>query len=65
MKKLRTRYMLVDIVVLDVYLPHIWKRNFGVKLLVGRQKVLNMLAMLMVVPFHLLQLMSLGQVNGI
>ena len=31
MRKWRTRFLLVDIIVLDVFLLHMWKKNFGMK----------------------------------
>lgn len=65
LRKWQTRFLLVDIVVLGVFLPHIWKKNFGMKLLVERQKLLNMHVMLMAVPFLLLPLISLEIANGI
>ena len=64
LKKWRTKFLHEDITVLVVFLPHTWKKNFGMKLIVERWKQLNMHVMLMVVPFHLLPLMSLEVANG-
>ena len=64
-RKWRTRFLPVDIVVPVVFLQHTWKKNFGMKLLVERQKQLNMHAMLMVVPFHHLPVTRLEIASGI
>jgi hypothetical protein len=65
MRKWRTRFLHEDIAALDVFLPLTWKRSFGMKLVAGKWIPLNMLVMLMAVPFHLLLLISLGTANGI
>jgi hypothetical protein len=64
-RKWRTRFLPVDIVVPVVFLQHTWKKNFGMKLLVERQKQLNMHAMSMVVPFHHLPVTRLEIASGI
>lgn len=65
LKRWQTSLLHKDIAVLDVFLPHTWRKNFGVKLVVGRWKLLNMHVTLMVVPFHLCPLINLGTANGI
>lgn len=58
MKERRTRFLLVDVVVLDVFQRDNWKENYGGKWLVERQKVLSTHVMLIEV-LHLLPVMNL------
>jgi len=64
-RKWRTRFLPVDIVVPVVFLRRTWKKNFGMKLHVERQKRLNMHAMLMALPFHRLPRTRLEIASGI
>ena len=61
----QTRSFLVSIVVLDPFLPCIWKRNFGMKWLLEGKEQSSMQSTLMVVPFHVLPMISSAKANGI